>query len=50
MPAGEEGGGLSLDATLLAELLGKDGIKQLLDADIIASIEADLQCLSASGR
>jgi len=37
---------LSLDATLLAELLGKDGIKQLLDADIIASIEADLQCLS----
>src|SRR6185312_843395 len=38
---------LSLDATLLAELLGKDGIKQLLDGDVIASIEADLQCLSA---
>ena len=38
---------LSLDATLLAELLGKDGIKQLLDADVIASVEADLQCLSA---
>jgi ATP-dependent helicase Lhr and Lhr-like helicase len=38
---------LSLDATLLAELLGKEGIKQLLDADVIASIEADLQCLSA---
>jgi ATP-dependent helicase Lhr and Lhr-like helicase len=38
---------LSLDATLLAELLGKDGIKQLLDAGVIASIEADLQCLSA---
>jgi ATP-dependent Lhr-like helicase len=38
---------LSLDATVLAELLGKDGIKQLLDADIIASVEADLQCLSA---
>jgi len=38
---------LSLDATLLAELLGKDGIKQLLDAEVIASIEADLQCLSA---
>ena len=38
---------LSLDATLLAELLGKDGIKQLLDADVIARIEADLQCLSA---
>jgi ATP-dependent helicase Lhr and Lhr-like helicase len=38
---------LSLDATLLAELLGKEGIKQLLDADAIARIEADLQCLSA---
>src|SRR5207342_3932067 len=38
---------LSLDATLLAELLGKDGIKQLLDSDVIARIEADLKCLSA---
>jgi ATP-dependent Lhr-like helicase len=38
---------LSLDPTLLAELLGKDGIKQLLDGDVIARIEADLQCLSA---
>jgi len=38
---------LSLDATLLAELLGKDGIKQLLDAGVIASVEASLQCLSA---
>jgi ATP-dependent helicase Lhr and Lhr-like helicase len=38
---------LSLDATLLAELLGKDGIKQLLDAEVIARIEADLQCISA---
>jgi ATP-dependent Lhr-like helicase len=38
---------LALDATLLAELLGKDGIKQLLDADVIARVEADLQCLSA---
>jgi ATP-dependent helicase Lhr and Lhr-like helicase len=37
---------LALDPTLLAELLGKDGIKQLLDAGVIASIEADLQCLS----
>ncbi len=37
---------LSLDATLLAELLGKEGIKQLLDADVIAGIEADLQSLS----
>jgi ATP-dependent Lhr-like helicase len=37
---------LSLDATLLAELLGKDGLKQLLDASVIASTEADLQGLS----
>ncbi len=37
---------LSLDATLLAELLGKDGLKQLLDPEVIASIEADLQGLS----
>jgi ATP-dependent helicase Lhr and Lhr-like helicase len=37
---------LSLDASLLAELLGKDGLKQLLDAGIIASTEADLQGLS----
>ena len=37
---------LSLDATLLAELLGKDGIKQLLDVDVIDRVEADLQCLS----
>jgi ATP-dependent Lhr-like helicase len=41
---------LSLDAALLAELLGKDGIKQLLDAGVIASIEADLQCLSAERK
>ena len=38
---------LSLDANLLAELLGKDGLKQLLDAEVIAGIEADLQGLSA---
>ncbi|HEY0237799.1 MAG TPA: helicase-related protein, partial [Friedmanniella sp.] len=38
---------LSLDATLLAELLGKDGLKQLLDGDVIARTEADLQGLSA---
>ena len=41
---------LSLDATLLAELLGKDGLKQLLDADVIAGIEADLQGLSTERR
>ncbi|MFC7625769.1 ATP-dependent helicase [Microlunatus sp. GCM10028923] len=37
---------LALDATLLAELLGKDGLQQLLDAEVIAEIEADLQGLS----
>ncbi|MET1006106.1 MAG: crosslink repair DNA glycosylase YcaQ family protein, partial [Propionibacteriaceae bacterium] len=41
---------LSLDATLLAELLGKDGLKQLLDAGVIASTEADLQSLSEERR
>ncbi|MBA8795431.1 ATP-dependent Lhr-like helicase [Friedmanniella endophytica] len=38
---------LSLDAGLLAELLGKDGLKQLLDPEVIASTKADLQGLSA---
>ena len=37
---------LSLDAGLLAELLGKDGLKQLLDPAVIAGTEADLQGLS----
>ncbi len=37
---------LALDANLLAELLGKDGLKQLLDPAVIASTEADLQALS----
>ncbi|MGI8457071.1 MAG: ATP-dependent helicase [Propionibacteriaceae bacterium] len=37
---------LSLDAGLLAELLGKDGLKQLLDAEVISSTESDLQGLS----
>ncbi len=41
---------LSLDATLLAELLGKDGLKQLLDGDVIAAAEADLQGLSEERR
>ncbi len=38
---------LSLDATLLAELLGKDGLKQLLDGAVIADTEAGLQGLTA---
>jgi ATP-dependent Lhr-like helicase len=37
---------LSLDAGLLAELLGKDGLEQLLDAEVIAEVEADLQALT----
>lgn len=37
---------LALDATLLAELLGKDGLQQLLDPQVIAETEADLQGLS----
>ena len=41
---------LSLDATLLAELLGKDGLKQLLDGGVIAATEADLQGLSEERR
>ena len=34
---------LSLDAGLLAELLGREGLSQLLDADVIDEIEANLQ-------
>ncbi|HET9871276.1 MAG TPA: ATP-dependent helicase [Propionibacteriaceae bacterium] len=41
---------LSLDAALLAELLGKDGMRQLLDDDIIRATEADLQGLSEERR
>ena len=41
---------LALDATLLAELLGKDGLKQLLDPAVIAATEADLQGLSEERR
>jgi ATP-dependent Lhr-like helicase len=41
---------LTLDASLLAELLGKEGLKQLLDAAVIASAEADLQGLSPERR
>ncbi len=34
---------LSLDQTLLAELLGGEAIRELLDADALADLEADLQ-------
>jgi ATP-dependent Lhr-like helicase len=39
---------LALDASLLAELLGREGLSQLLDPGVIAEVEADLQGLSAS--
>jgi len=41
---------LSLDTTLLAELLGTDGLRQLLDPAVIADTEADLQGLSPDRR
>ena len=34
---------LSLDSTLLAELLGSEAIRELLDAEVLAEIEASLQ-------
>jgi ATP-dependent helicase Lhr and Lhr-like helicase len=41
---------LSLDPSLLAELLGQDGLRELLDPVVIAETERDLQHLSASRR
>jgi ATP-dependent helicase Lhr and Lhr-like helicase len=45
---------LSLDRDLLRELLGQEELRDLIDADALASVEADLQCLSeltrATGR
>jgi len=38
---------LALDSTLLAELLGSESLRELLDADVIAEVEADLQQLPA---
>ena len=38
---------LSLDPALLAELLGQDGLRELLDPAVIADTERDLQHLSA---
>ncbi|WP_232662543.1 ATP-dependent helicase [Pseudonocardia sp. TRM90224] len=37
---------LSLDSTLLAELLGSDAIRELLDPEVLAEVEASLQRLS----
>jgi len=41
---------LSLDSALLAELLGTADLRELLDAEAIASIEAELQRLAADRR
>ena len=45
---------LSLDRDLLRELLGQEELRDLIDVDALASVEADLQCLSeltrATGR
>jgi len=41
---------LSLDPALLAELLGQDGLRELLDPAVMAEVERDLQHLSASRR
>ena len=41
---------LTLDSALLAELLGQDGLRELLDPEVIADSERDLQHLSKSRR
>ena len=41
---------LSLDPSLLAELLGQDGLRELLDPAVIADTERDLQQLSPGRR
>jgi ATP-dependent Lhr-like helicase len=40
---------LSLDSTLLAELLGSEALRELLDPEVLAEVEAELQRL-APGR
>jgi ATP-dependent helicase Lhr and Lhr-like helicase len=41
---------LSLDPALLAELLGQDGLRELLDPAVVAETERDLQHLSENRR
>ncbi|NLA34896.1 MAG: DEAD/DEAH box helicase [Actinobacteria bacterium] len=41
---------LGLDRSLLRELLGSEELRSLLDADVIAAVEADLQRLSEHRR
>jgi ATP-dependent helicase Lhr and Lhr-like helicase len=41
---------LSLDTALLAELLGSEAIRELLDADVVAEVERSLQRLDRPAR
>jgi len=41
---------LALDPSLLAELLGTEGLRELLDPAVVAEVEADLQHLSPGRR
>ena len=41
---------LSLDTALLAELLGQADLRELLDADVVAEVERQLQRLAADRR
>src|SRR3954468_16973922 len=41
---------LSLDSTLLAELLGSEAIRELLDPEVVAEVEASLQRLAEARR
>ncbi|MEV6238829.1 ATP-dependent helicase [Lentzea sp. NPDC051838] len=41
---------LSLDSTLLAELLGSEAIRELLDPEVVAEVERSLQRLSEDRR
>jgi ATP-dependent Lhr-like helicase len=41
---------LSLDSALLAELLGAEAIRELIDPEVLAEVEADLQRLSEQRR
>src|SRR5699024_93201 len=41
---------LSLDPGLLSQLLGQDMLRELLDDDVIAQVEAELQHTAASRR
>ena len=38
---------LTLDRQLLADLLGQDSLRELIDADVLAELEAELQALTA---